>query len=292
MHYYDVANAGVYRDTDEAKQVLCDIYGVDVSKYESLDKAVEAITGYNLEMARDLMTSAYNAALAAGDIKATDKVMLTFGTGAISEPVTRQFNYLKEAWQTAAVGTPLEGKLDVELKEIGTNWANDFRAGSYDVCMGGWTGAAWDPGYFLLAYLSPSYMYSAAWNTSSTMMTFTMKGVGENGADITDTMSLMDWFNCLNGSSSAKYDFSSNSLEQSHRLQLIDALEKEVLKVYYTVPMYNYFGASLLSYQVDYITYEYNTFMAYGGMKYMKYNFDDAGWNAEVAKNNNELNYK
>lgn len=292
MHYHDVANQGVYRDTDEAKQVLCDIYGVDASKYENLDKAVEAITGYNLELARQLMTSAYNEALAAGDIKATDKVVLTFGTASVTEAFTRQVNYIKEAWQAAAVGTPLEGKIDVEPKEIGTNWANDFRAGSYDVCLGGWSGAAWDPGYFLLAYLSPSYMYSKAWDTSNTMMTFTMKGVGENGADITDTMSLMAWYNCLNGASSAKYDFSSNALEESQRLQLIAALEKEVLKVYYTVPLYNYFGASMLSYQIDYVTYEYNTFMGYGGVKYMTYNFDDAGWNAEVAKNNNQLNYK
>ena len=35
-----------------------------------------------------------------------------------------------------------------------------------------------------------------------------------------------------------------------------------------------------------------NTFMGYGGMKYMKYNFDDEGWAAEVAKYNGELNYK
>ena len=173
-----------------------------------------------------------------------------------------------------AVGTPLEGRIEMELKDFATAWANDFRAGAYDVCMGGWTGAAWDPGYFLLAYLSPDYMYSAAWDTSSAMMTFTMKGVGENGADITETMSLMDWYDCLNGADGAKYDWSDNALDNSQRLQLIAALEKEVLKVYYTVPLYNNFSASLLSYKVDYITYEYNTFMSYGGMKYMKFNFE------------------
>ena len=73
---------------------------------------------------------------------------------------------------------------------------------------------------------------------------------------------------------------------------LIAALEEQVLAAYYTVPLYNEFGASLLSYKVDYITYEYNTFMSYGGMKYMTYNFDDAAWEAEVAKNGGELNYK
>ncbi len=292
MHYYDVANGGVFRNTDEAKQVLCNIYNVDASKYESLDKAVAAITGYDLDTAKTLVTKAYNDALAAGDIKDSDKVLLTFGTGAITESVERQFEYIKNAWVELVKGTPLEGRLDVELKDFATAWANDFRAGAYDVCMGGWTGAAWDPGYFLLAYLDSGYMYSAAWDTANTMMEFTMKGVGENGADITETMSLLDWYDCLNGASDAKYNWSATALEESQRLQLIAALEEQVLKVYYTVPLVNNFGASLISYKVDYITYEYNTFMAYGGLKYMTYNFDDEGWAAEVAKYNGELNYK
>ena len=291
MHYYDVENGGAYRNSDEAKKVLCEIYAVDYTKYESLDKAVEAITGYNLDEARKLLTAAYNEALAAGDIKATDKVLLTFGSGAINEVVQRRCDYIKNAWIELAKGTPLEGRIDVELKDFATKWADDFRAGAYDVCMGGWTGAAWDPGYFLLAYLSPGYMYSKAWDTSSVQMTFTMKGVGENGVDITETMSLMDWYNCLNGLG-GKYDWSSSALPEAKRLQLIAALEKEVLKVYYTVPLYNNFAASLLSYKVDYVTYEYNTFMGYGGIRYMTYNFDDAAWAEEVAKNNGELNYK
>jgi hypothetical protein len=54
------------------------------------------------------------------------------------------------------------------------------------------------------------------------------------------------------------------------------------------------FGASLISYKTDYITYEYNTFMGYGGTQYMTYNYTDAEWTAWVAANseNGELNYK
>ena len=292
MHYYDVANGGVFRNTDEAKQVLCDIYGVDATAYATLDEAVDSITGYNLELARELVTKAYNDALAAGDIKETDIVKLTFGTGSITESTTRQFNFIADSWKKMVETTPLEGRLEVEIQDFASAWANDFRAGKYDVCMGGWTGAAWDPGYFLLAYLDAGYMYSKAWDTANTQMTFTMKGVGENGADVTETMGLLDWYNCLNGASGAKYDWSSNALEEAQRLQLIAALEKEVLKVYYTVPLANSFSASMLSYKVDYITYEYNTFMSYGGFKYMTYNYDDAQWAAAVAEQNGELNYK
>ena len=290
MHYYDVENGGVFRNSDEAKQVLCDIYGVDATAYANLDEAVDSITGYNLELARELLTKAYNEALAAGDIKETDIVKLTFGTGSITEAVTRQVNFIADSWKKMAETTPLEGRIEVEVQDFAATWANDFRAGKYDVCMGGWSGAAWDPGYFLLAYLDSGYMYSKAWDTANTMMTFTMKGVGENGEDITETMSLLDWYACLNGTGA--YDWSSNGLKQSQRLQLIAALEKEVLSVYYTVPLANSFSASLLGYKIDYVTYEYNTFMGYGGFKYMTYNFDDAAWAAEVAANNGELNYK
>ena len=291
MHYYDVENGGVFRNTDEAKKVLCDIYAVDWTKYDSLDAAVADVTGYNVAEAKKLITSAYEKALAAGDIKATDKVVLTFGSATVSEVFKRHVNFISNAWIEAAKGTPLEGKIEVETAEKGKTWANDFRNGAYDVCLGGWTGAAWDPGYFLLAYLDPAYMYSRGWDTSAHMLTFTMKGVGENGADITETMSLLDWYACLNGTG-GEYDWSSNVLEESQRLQLIAALEKEVLAMYYTVPIANEFSASLLSYKVDYITYEYNTFMAYGGMKYMKYNFTDAQWAEKVAAEGGELDYK
>ena len=294
MHYYDVANGGVYRNTDEAKQVLCDTYAVDVNDFGGdLDKAVASITGYNLEEARKLVEEAYQKALADGNISATDKVVLTFGTAEDSESVRRHYDYLSNAWIKMCEGTSLEGRIEFEFNaSFGSKWATDFRAGAYDICMGGWSGAAWNPGYFLLAYLDPGYMYSTAWDTSSHMMTFTMKGVGENGADITDTMSLMDWYSCLNGLEGCKYDFSEAALKEEQRLQLIAALEAQVLQQYYTVPMLNSFSASLLSYKVDYITYEYNTFMGYGGLKYMKYNYTDEEWAAEVEAQNNQLDYK
>ena len=290
MHYYDVANGKTYRGTDAAKKVLCEVYAVDWTQFDNLDDAVDSITGYNLEEARALLTKAYNDALTAGDIKATDKVAIELGTGAINEVVTRRFDYIKESWNKLAETTPLEGKFEFTVTDKGASWANDFRAGGYDVCMGGWSGAAWDPGYFLLAYLDPGYMYSKAWATDTITLEFTMPGVGENGADVTDTLTLLEWYDCLNGG--GKYDWYEGALENDKRVLLIAALEKEILSVYYSVPLYNSFAASLLSYKVDYVTYTYNTFMGYGGIQYMTYNYTDAEWTAYVASQNGEINYK
>ena len=277
---------------DDAKKVLCEVYGVEYTD-ATLDEAVNSITGYDLVQARKLVEEAYQEELKAGTISATDIVKLTGGSGTINETVTRRFNYIFDAWKELVKGTSLEGRFEFdEVKDFGTQWANDFRGGAYDICMGGWSGAAWDPGYFLLAYLSPDYMYSTAWDTSSVQMTFTMKGVAADGGDITETMSLLDWYDCLNGAAGAKYDWSANALPQEKRLQLIAALEKEVLTVYYSVPLYNSFGASLISFKVDYTTYTYNTFMGYGGIRYMTYNYNNSEWDKLVAKNNGQLDYK
>ena len=123
MHYYDVANGGVFRNSEEAKLVLCDVYGVNPDEYASLDEAVAAITGYNLAMARDLVTQAYNQAVADGEIDGDDEVVLTFGTSVDNESQRRVYNFLAKALEEMVVGTPLEGRLKTEFKEFGTTWA-------------------------------------------------------------------------------------------------------------------------------------------------------------------------
>ena len=287
MHYYDVANAGVYRNEDVAKQVLCEVYGVDVSKYDSLDAAYASITGYNPDLAKALVTSAYNQALTDGKISATDKVVLKVGTSADSESTRRVFNFIDKTLKAMCVGTPLEGRIEAEFDaSFGSTWANDFRDGAYEICTGGWSGAAWDPGYFLLAYLDPNYMYSQAWDTSAEMLTYDPDGAGEEYGEI--TMSLMDWYDCLNGNTGAKYDWSEGAVDVEIRLGIIAQLEGVILKQYYTVPLYNYYSAQLRSYKIEYGSNTYNTFMGYGGIRYITYNYDDASW----EKKKDSFDYK
>ena len=277
MHYYDVANAVVYRDTPYAKKTICDVYGVDYDD-SNLDAQYKTVTGYDPNQAKQLFNTAYEKAIADGKMVEDDVVLLTFGTSVINESTRLQFDTLSSMIKDAVKGTSLEGKIETELKDFGDAWANDFRAGAYDICTGGWSGAAWNPGYFLLAYLSPSYMYSRSWDTSAQIMKFKPAG-----AEAELEMSLMQWYNCLNGVAGALDDFSAGKVSDEFRISIIAALEKEILSVYYTVPLYNYYSAALLYNKVDYITDEYNTFMGYGGLKYLKYNYTDKQWDAVKA---------
>ena len=292
MHYYDVANGKVYRNEAVAKKVICDVYGVSYTD-ENLDTQYASVTGYDVTLARKLVDKAYDQAIADGKLKATDKVKLTFGSGAVNEVVTRRYDALVKYWTDMFVGTKLEGKVEFELVDKGTTWANDFRSGAYDICMGGWTGAAWNPGYFLLAYLDPNYMYSSAWDTSSETVEISLPGVKDDGTVTnvaTDvfkrTYSLMKWYQLLNKV------LVSGKLNEQYRLVIIAALEKAILLKYYSVPLYNNYTAELISYKIEYKSRTHNTFMGYGGFRYMTYNYNNYEWSKFVKKNKGQINYK
>lgn len=76
------------------------------------------------------------------------------------------------------------------------------------------------------------------------------------------------------------------------QLTALGAVETAILKEYYSIPVFSRYSASLMGYKVDYVSYEYNTFMGYGGIRYMTFNYDDTAWAEFVASNNNILNYK
>ena len=287
MHYYDVAHGGIYRDTVQAKKIICDVYGVEYTE-ETLDEAYNSVTGYDLNAARELLVQAIEAekkeTRTSSDGKKTtqltltgdQKVVLTFGSSSNTEALRRRYDYLKSSFEKLAVGTELEGKLTCDFDtSFGDKWADDFRAGKYDICLGGWSGAAWNPGYFLAAYLDPANMYSTGWDTSSQMLTFDPQDPENPGEK---TMSLIAWYACLNGTNGAPYNWAEGMVDNEVRLNIIAALEGEVLKAYYTVPMYNDFSAELVSYKIDYKTTTYNTFMGYGGIRYMTFNFNNGEW--------------
>ena len=277
MHYIAVDEGLVYRETDEAKLAICEAYGVDPEDYDTLDEAYAACTGYNLTLAREKLEEAYAACKADGLISDTDVVRFVVGASEITESVQRQFDYLEAAFANLAEGTSLNGRLELVLDDsFGTKWATDFMDGAYDICTGAWTGAAWDPCYLISAYIDPNTAYSASWDTSEVPMTY--NPWHDDDPEHNLTLSLMDWYECLNGLSEIyPWDWSEGNVETSFRVGILAQLEKAVLKAYYSVPIVNAYSAALVSYKFV-ANFNYNTFMGYGGTRYLKYAYDDAAW--------------
>ncbi len=305
MYYYDVENRGVYRQTEQAKEAILLAYGaqevdggwkVGTVTYDDIDDALDAVTGYNLTLARQLMTEAYEAAKAAGDYTDGEKIVLTYGVEQQTTNTDRVLNWFQAAFDAATEGTPLEGKIEIKYFYFASaTWSEQFADGEYDLCFGAWGNAAFNP-YYLLGetQIADANRYAVGWDPASVQLTITLEGDGTNkcpGGEF--TLDLYQWNDAMQGKGDAGNGTVPNVAlyPTEDRLAVLGAIETAVLNAYYSVPVYSRYSASLMTYKCDYISYEYNTFMGYGGMRYMSYNFDDTEWATFVADRGGTLNY-
>ena len=196
-------------------------------------------------------------------------------------------------------GTPFEGKIKfVESAPLGNEWSNEIKAGNADTVLGGWSGSALDPFGLTDLYTNPSYQYDAKWFNASTVdltLDVNVAKIGEAKNVQSITMNLKQWSDALNGATvevnGTEYCFGDGIADVDTRLDILAAIETKVLMTYDYIPMLQDGSMALLSQQVYYVVEEYNPIMGRGGIRYMKYNYDDTAWAAYVAENNNELKY-
>ena len=301
-YIYDPETGAQYRDTDQAKQVLCDFYGIDTSAYATLDDAVDAITGYDPEQAKVLFGQAFNEGIAAGYITDTDNngicdQMIRIEYAMSSEAndfMTQTINYLNEKIGEVATGTPFEGKIEFYMSApYGNDWSNKIREGLSDTVLGGWSGSTMDPFGLTDLYTNPSYQYDAAWY-DATAVELTIN-VPVDGTDTDLTMTLREWSLALNGSAVEKdgktYNFGAGQADVETRLDILAACEGKILESYNYLPMLQDGSMALLTQQVFYVIEDYNPVMGRGGLAYTKYNYNEADWAAYVAEQGGELKY-
>lgn len=301
MYYNDVENGKVYRDSVQAKEAILNAYGAEKVEggwkvgnvvYSNIDEAVDATTGYNVTLARQLMTSAYNKAKADGNYRDGEKIVLTFGISEQTANTDRIKNWFQAAFDDATKGTAFEGKISIEYFVFSDKtWSEQFENGEYDLCFGAWGNAPFNPAYLLCeTQISDDNRYAKAWDP--TAVNVTVKATPDDKhKDGVYTYNLEQWRLILQGKEGCPVNFKKN-FSMEDQLTALGAVETAILKAYYSIPVYSRYTASLMGYKTDYITYEYNTFMGYGGIRYMSYNFDDTEWAAFVAEKGGELNYK
>ena len=287
-YIYDPVTGAQYRDTDQAKQVLCDFYSVDVSQYASLDEAVDSITGYDPIAAKELFKQAFDEAIAAGYITDTDgdgvsdqTVRIEYALSSDSDFMTKTINYMNEKVAEVTVGTPFEGKIEFyKSAPYGNDWSNKIKAGMSDTVLGGWSGSTMDPFGLSELYTDPSRAYDGAW-FDATKVPLTLTIAGEEL-----TTDLKSWSDALNGATivigEKEYNFGDGQATVEERLNILAAIEGVVLSTYNYIPMMQDASASLLSQQVYYVIEDYNPVLGRGGITYMKYNYTEDEWTAYI----------
>ena len=296
-YVYDPDTGAKYRDTDQAKKALCEFYAVDVSKFDSLDAAVESITGYDVEGAREFFKKAFDEAIEKGYITDTDKdgksdqaIKIEYAISSDSDFMTTTINYLNNTLAEVIKGTPFEGKIEFyKSAEYGNDWSNKIKSGMSDTVLGGWSGSALNPFSLTDLYVNPSRAYDAAWfNPEATDLTIKI-----DGEDV--TLNLKQWSDALNGAAvevdGKTYNYGDGQADIEVRLEILAAFETTILKNFNYLPMLEDGSMALLSQQVYYVVEEYNPVMGRGGIAYTKYNFNDTEWAAFVEEQGGELKY-
>lgn len=302
MYYYDVENGKVYRESIQAKEAILNAYGatknadgswkVGETTYTDIEDALDAMTGYNLTLARQLVESAVAQAKTDGKYSDGEEIILTYGIETQTANTDRVKNWFQAAFDSMTKGTSIEGKVKIEYFMFSSaTWSDQFRNGEYDLCFGAWGSAAFNPAYLLCeTQIGEANRYAKEWDP--TAVNVTVKATPD--ADHKDgvyTYNLEQWRNILQGKDNTLPNFKKD-FPMEDQLAALGAVETAILKEYYSIPVYSRYAASLMGYKVDYVSYEYNTFMGYGGIRYMTFNYDDTAWAEFVASNNNILNYK
>ena len=316
-YYYDIENSpdledgGQYRNTTIAKEGILRAYGFTQNadgkwssgdlKDLSTDDAYDALTGYNPTLAKEKMKEAI-AILTADPAKygydATKDITLIYGSSVDNDKQRFRAEYVQGILNDLTKGTSLEGKIKVVFDaSAGNKWSEAFRSGATQIGFGyGFSGNGFNPFDIVGAFVNPddSLNYHMYWDTSAIDLTLTMPAGDYEGAGETITMSVQNWYFCLNGLAETEdqaktYNWGEGFAPVEARLMILSALEELVIKESRSVMLIADSGGSFLGAKFSYFSEDEHTFMGFGGIRYMEVNYTDAEWADYVAANNNDL---
>ena len=316
-YYYDIENSptledgGQYRNTAQAKAGILRAYGFTEGadgKWSSgeltglsLDEAYGVLTGYNPSLAKQKMAEAIAILTANAEeygYDATKDITLVYGSSADNAKQRFRAEYLQGIINGLVEGTALEGKVKVVFDaSAGDQWAEAFRTGKTQIGFGyGFSGNPFNPFDIVGAFVNPddSLNYHMYWDTSKIDMTLTLPAGNYEGAGETITMSVQNWYFCLNGLAESEeqaktYNWGAGFAPAEARLTILSALEELVLKESRSVMLIADSGGSFLGAKFSYFSDVENVFMGFGGIRYMEVNYNDADWADFVKDNGNNL---
>ena len=316
-YYYDIENSpeladgGQYRNATVAKEGILRAYGFTQNadgtwtsgelQNLSTDDAYDALTGYNPVIAKEKMKAAIEILLADPEKYGYDSsknITLVYGSSSDTDKQRFRASYLQDVLDDLTKGTALEDKIDVVFDaSAGAQWAEAFRTGATQIGFGyGFSGNAFNPFDIIGAFVNPDddLNYHMYWDTSAIDMTLTMPAGDYEGAGQTITMSIQNWYYCLNGLAATEnqaktYNWGEGFAPVEARLMILSALEEVTIKESRSVMLIADGGGSFLGAKFAYFSETEHTFMGFGGLRYIEVVYTDAEWADFVKANGNDL---
>jgi oligopeptide transport system substrate-binding protein len=288
LYYYDVYNdpTSSYRNSEEAMTAIVNLYGVEYGEgtpYATLKDAYQSINGYNLTEAQLLFKQACEELVAEGLYTAGDPIHIRIGfkKGALDSSDNKVVEIINKQLNAALEGSGF-GKLELEAIGNINDRYGDTAKGEYAIGYGAWGGAAFYPFRNFQVYCDPdqySIHEAGCWDPKSETLTLKV-----NGEDV--TMTWQAWSQSMVGTGVyTDADFAT-------KLSILSQMEEQYLKKYYRIPLAGTTACSMLSYQVNYYTENYNIMYGFGGLELMSYNYSDAEWSQFIADEGGVLSYE
>lgn len=316
-YYYDIQNSpllddqGRYRESEIAKAGVLRAYGYTESEDGTwsindltgltLEEAYETLTGYNPTLAKQRLEEAIEILMADPEYYGYDEsedITLIFGSSVDNDKQRFRCDYLQGVVDELCKGTALEGKIKLVFDaSAGDQWAEAFRSGTTQIGFGyGFSGNPFNPFDIVGAFVNPddNLNYHTYWDTSAIDLTMVMPEGNYNGAGETITMSIQNWYFCLNGLAESEgaaktYNWGEGYAPVEVRLMILSALEEVTLQESRSIMLIAGIGGSLLGAKFSQLSDSYNTFMGFGGLRYMIVNYTEDEWNAYVTSMKGDL---
>lgn len=259
--------------------------GQDYTYGQWLDTQYESMTGQNIELARQLFVKAFEAAIANGDFKTGQTVVIDYKSGgAVPSANFQAHAALLQGYINAALaGTPYAGL--VTLNVIGSvsqaQYWDDIRAGKVDIGVNSWGGAAFSPFTTINnCYLDNGQRHEYGLNTEVTQSI--MLTIKIDGKEL--TYSLWQWGTSL-AQDATQNGVTINYTNASYdtKVLIYSTCEYAWLSQYCSIPVQYQSRLFLDTAQVKYAADNYVQLVAYGGIRFMTYVYDDLEW-ANIVK--------
>ncbi len=254
LYMTDLKTSEIYRNTQEGKKVLEDVY------QESNP------SGYDIDQARKLFQEAYEEEIHSnvlGHYEEEQKIELEVLPPQIEES-EKQVAWIQNALTEATKNTSLEGKIELKIIETSDRYQCAF-LGEFEIFFSTLGGMTNDPWKFLQVYAHPYLTYEYGLDTTKEGFTVFID-------DEEVTLSFYDWYIEL---TSGKYTI--DKVEHSVRLTILSAFETAYLKTFTSIPLTTRSKGILLSNKIK-IETPYLPLIEFGGIRYLSYQYTDEEW--------------
>ncbi len=288
MYVYDPFTGAAYRQNPAAKNALVQLYDIrfgDGEVFSDLQEAYDAITGYDMELARWLMEAAYTKCVESGLYEDGKSIRLQLSVYQSEDIYVQMYHFLRDALQAATRGTGFEGRIDLEMV-VDADYYATMESGLTDIIFSTWGGSAYDP-YGILyqcycdagAETSPNQMeYGFRSDKISVEMTV-------NGEKF--VASLQDWARWCAADTQVQLTGEAGTAllgfgkySQQTKAEIYANLEFAYLSQFVVTPLYYRNGAELVSKKGNYALDAYVGLVEFGGLPFYTYDYTDSQWDA------------